>query len=63
MARITIEDSLKYIKNADRFILVHEAVKLAKHCPIDADHKPAVWALKAIAEGQHNHTQEESVTL
>jgi|GEM_PF-5357898 len=60
MARITIEDSLQNIKNADRFILVHEAVKLAKNCPIDSDHKPAVWALKAIAEGRYNLDEEET---
>ncbi len=58
MARITVEDSLKKIKKADRFKLVHEAVKLAKLAPLtDIKHKPAVWALKMIAEGKYQSSE------
>lgn len=58
MARIVAEDSLKNIKDADRFKLVHEAVKLARSAPVDTEHKPAVWALKMIAEGKYSVNEE-----
>ena len=48
-----VEDSLKNIKGADRFKLVHEAIKLAKSAPVDIDNKPVIWALKSIAEAGH----------
>jgi DNA-directed RNA polymerase omega subunit len=60
MARITVEDSLKQIEGADRFKLIHEAVKLAKSAAaVETKHKPAVWALKAIAEGNYTLPSDE----
>lgn len=58
MARITVEDSLANIEGADRFKLIHEAIKLAQTAPIETKHKPAVWALKAIAEGNYTISPE-----
>lgn len=52
MARVTVEDSLKNIKNASRFQLVKDVIKLAYTAPIGSKIKPAVWALKMIAEGR-----------
>ena len=64
MARITVEDSLTKIKGADRFKLIHEAIKLAKTAAsVDTKHKPAVWALKAIAEGNYTVSSEEEPPL
>ena len=63
MARITVEDSLQKIEGADRFKLIHEAVKLAKSAAsVDTRHKPAVWALKAIAEGNYKVSPEGEIS-
>jgi len=60
MARVTVEDCLQFVEG-DRFKLVHEAVKLIKKHQLKAEgrHKPAVIALKEIAEGRHDFTHEE----
>lgn len=55
MARVTIEDCLKHVKN--RFELVHVAVQRTKqilkgsHPLINAKNKPPVLALREIADG------------
>ncbi|OGQ36010.1 MAG: DNA-directed RNA polymerase subunit omega [Deltaproteobacteria bacterium RIFCSPHIGHO2_12_FULL_43_9] len=55
MARVTVEDCLKNVRN--RFELVHVAVKRTKQILkgsrplIDAKNKPPVLALREIAEG------------
>jgi hypothetical protein len=52
MLHTLVEDGLKKIDGFDRFKLVHEAAKLARSAPIDANGKPVIWALRAIAEGR-----------
>ncbi len=67
MARVTVEDCLKQINN--RFALVilgaERARQLAKGAQslIDCENKPAVTALREIADGKVRFTEDVNVTV
>ena len=64
MARVTVEDSLKYVEN--RFALVHAAAKRAKMIfkgskpLVQCKNREVVTALREIAEGKITVTETDS---
>ena len=67
MARVTVEDCLD--KVANRFALVILAAERARHLAkgadplIDCDNKPAVTALREIAEGEVRFNEDVNDTI